>query len=73
MGGGGEIIDLKAFYTDANSLLPDVGGAKVMNILTGNNDKRIGGSNLTEDHPARWEVGGKQGWGGWGIRRRWLL
>ena len=62
-----EIIDLKVFYTDSDSLLPDVGGSNVMNILAINEDKWIAGSKLAEDHPPRWEVEVNQGRGGWGI------
>ena len=39
-----EIIDLKVFYTDTDSLLADVGGTNVMNILAINEDKWIVGS-----------------------------
>ena len=60
-------------YTDGDSLLMDVKGRNVMNILAGNRDKWVAGSNLPEDHPSRWKFGVNQGWGGWVITRRWLL
>ena len=39
-----------------------------MNILAGNTDKWVDGSNLPEDHPLHWEFGVNQGWGGWVIK-----
>ena len=50
-----------------DTLLPDVGGTNVMNILAISEDKWIAGSKLAEDHPSRWEVEVDQGRGGWGI------